>query len=117
MIKQVEVNIDYILMLVAKYQKTHYKDKEILTTIEKSMSARLERRSISDLTREIIDRYLAEREEMRHQSQMEALDRARKLREQIREEHGGQPLDIDVVDMIHRMREERDEQILRAGSG
>src|SRR5690606_30987965 len=30
LIKQVEVNIDYILMLVAKYQQSHFKDKEIL---------------------------------------------------------------------------------------
>jgi plasmid stability protein len=77
--------------------------------------AALEGRSISDLTREIIARYLAEREETRRQSQLETLDRARKLRQQIREEHGGQPLAIDVTDMIHQMREERDEQILRAG--
>ncbi len=80
-----------------------------------AMQARLEGRSISDLTREIIARYLAEREETRRQGQLEALDRARALRRQIREEHGGQPLTIDVNDMIRRMREERDEQTLTAG--
>lgn len=77
--------------------------------------ARLEGRSISDLAREIIDRYLAERAESRRQSQLEVLDRARCLRRQMREEHGGQPLDVDVTDMIRQMREERDEQILAAG--
>ena len=56
LIKQVEVNIDYILMLVAKYQKTHFKDKEILTTIEKSISASLELRSKKDLIEGFIAR-------------------------------------------------------------
>jgi len=55
LIKQVEVNIDYILMLIVKYQKTHFKDKEILTTIEKSINASLELRSKKDL----IDGFIA----------------------------------------------------------
>ena len=55
LIKQVEVNIDYILMLVVEYQKTHLKDKEILTTIEKSINASLELRSKKDL----IDGFIA----------------------------------------------------------
>ena len=55
LIKQVEVNIDYILMLVVEYQKTHFKDKEILTTIEKSINASLELRSKKDL----IDGFIA----------------------------------------------------------
>lgn len=55
LIKQVEVNIDYILMLVVKYQKTQFKDKEILTTIEKSINASLELRSKKDL----IDGFIA----------------------------------------------------------
>lgn len=82
-----------------------------------AMQARLEGRSISDLTREIIAHYLAEREETRRQSQREALDRARELRRQIREEHGGQPLAVDVTGMIRQMREERDEQTVTAGRG
>jgi type I restriction enzyme R subunit len=55
LIKQVEVNIDYILMLVVKYQQSHLKDKEILTTIEKSINASLELRSKKDL----IDGFIA----------------------------------------------------------
>lgn len=34
LVKQVEVNIDYILMLVAKYHEDNCKDKEILVAIE-----------------------------------------------------------------------------------
>lgn len=37
LIKQIEVNIDYILMLVEKYKESHKKDKELLTTIKKQL--------------------------------------------------------------------------------
>ena len=45
LIKQVEVNIDYILMLVAKYHDSNCQDKIILADIEKSISASVELRS------------------------------------------------------------------------
>jgi len=43
LVKQITVNIDYILQLVAKYKKT--KDKEIHTTIMKSLDSSMELRS------------------------------------------------------------------------
>ncbi|MDG2764723.1 type I restriction endonuclease subunit R, partial [Vibrio parahaemolyticus] len=39
LVKQIEVNIDYILMLVAKYQESSCKDKTILTTINKAINS------------------------------------------------------------------------------
>lgn len=45
LIKQVEINIDYILMLVKKYHETHCEDKEVLITINKSIDASPELRS------------------------------------------------------------------------
>ena len=45
LIKQVEVNIDYILMLVAKYHESNCEDKTILTNINKSIDASVELRS------------------------------------------------------------------------
>lgn len=45
LIKQVEINIDYILMLVKKYHDTHCEDKEVLITIQKSIDASPELRS------------------------------------------------------------------------
>lgn len=45
LIKQVEVNIDYILMLVAKYHKSNCEDKEVLADINKSIDASVELRS------------------------------------------------------------------------
>lgn len=49
LIKQVEINIDYILMLIKKYHDTHLKDKEIIITIQKSIDASMELRSKKDL--------------------------------------------------------------------
>ncbi len=45
LIRQVEINIDYILMLVAKYHKGHCEDKEVLVTIRKAVDASPELRS------------------------------------------------------------------------
>ena len=45
LIKQVEVNIDYILMLVAKYHESNCEDKTILADINKSIDASFELRS------------------------------------------------------------------------
>lgn len=45
LIKQVEVNIDYILMLVSKYHDSNCKDKEVLADINKSIDASVELRS------------------------------------------------------------------------
>ena len=45
LIKQIEINIDYILMLVKKYHDTHGEDKELLITIRKAVDASPELRS------------------------------------------------------------------------
>ncbi len=39
LIKQIEINIDYILMLVKKYHDSHGNDKEVLITIRKAVDA------------------------------------------------------------------------------
>lgn len=45
LIKQIEINIDYILMLVKKYHDSHCEDKEVLITITKAIDASPELRS------------------------------------------------------------------------
>ena len=45
LIKQIEINIDYILMLVKKYHDSHGEDKEVLITIQKAIDASPELRS------------------------------------------------------------------------
>ena len=62
LIKQVEVNIDYILMLVKKYQKDGNKDKEIVVTIEKAVNSSLSLRSKIALIREFLSRVNADTE-------------------------------------------------------
>lgn len=49
LIKQIEINIDYILMLVKKYHDTHCEDKEVLISIQKAIDASPELRSKKDL--------------------------------------------------------------------
>lgn len=45
LIKQIEIDIDYILMLVKKYHDAHCEDKEVLITINKAIDASPELRS------------------------------------------------------------------------
>ncbi|MDD3382759.1 MAG: HsdR family type I site-specific deoxyribonuclease, partial [Bacilli bacterium] len=45
LLKQVEINIDYILMLVQKYHDSHLEDKEILINIQKAIDSSPEMRS------------------------------------------------------------------------
>lgn len=45
LIKQIEINIDYILMLVKKYHDGHCEDKEVLVTINRAVDASPELRS------------------------------------------------------------------------
>lgn len=49
LIKQIEINIDYILILVKKYHDTHCTDKEVLVTIQKAIDASPELRSKKEL--------------------------------------------------------------------
>lgn len=49
LVKQVEVNIDYILMLVAKYHQSNCEDKEILIAIDRAIKSSIELRSKKEL--------------------------------------------------------------------
>jgi type I restriction enzyme, R subunit len=49
LIKQIEINIDYILLLVKRYHDTHGEDKEVLITIKKAIDASPELRSKKQL--------------------------------------------------------------------
>lgn len=54
LIRQIEINIDYILMLVKKYHDTHGKDKDVLVTITKAIDASPELRSKKQLIEDFI---------------------------------------------------------------
>ncbi len=55
LIKQIEINIDYILMLVKKYHDSHGNDKEVRITIQKAIDASPELRSKKELIENFID--------------------------------------------------------------
>lgn len=56
LIKQVEVNIDYILMLVKKYHDSNCTDKEILVDVEKAIGSSTQLRSKKELIMQFISK-------------------------------------------------------------
>ena len=55
LIRQVEINIDYILILVARYHDSNCTDKEILGTIDRAIDSSIQLRSKKDLIHGFID--------------------------------------------------------------
>ena len=55
LIKQAEINIDYILMLVKKYHDDHHQDKEIIATVDRAIDSNPELRSKKKLIKAFID--------------------------------------------------------------
>jgi type I restriction enzyme R subunit len=56
LIKQIEVNIDYILMLVEKYRESNREDKSILAAIDKAINSSIELRSKKELINSFVAR-------------------------------------------------------------
>ena len=56
LIKQIEVNIDYILMLVEKYHESNRADKSILTAIDKAVNSSMQLRSKKELINSFVAR-------------------------------------------------------------
>lgn len=54
LIKQVEINIDYILELIRKYHESHLQDKEIVVSIGKAIDSSIELRNKKDLIEQFI---------------------------------------------------------------
>jgi type I restriction enzyme R subunit len=54
LIKQVEINIDYILELIMKYHESHLRDKEIIISINKAIDSSVELRNKKDLIEQFI---------------------------------------------------------------
>ena len=55
LIKQIEINIDYIIDLIKKFHLTNSQDKEILTDINKAIDSSVELRNKKDLIHQFID--------------------------------------------------------------
>ena len=81
---------------------------------ELAQIAKQEGRSISDVVREMIDNELERRKNAANtdiQRRLAALDRIQQHRAEILARRGGKPIDIDVVELINQMRDERDAEI------
>jgi hypothetical protein len=84
----------------------HLTQHEVLTEI-----ARRERRSVSDVVREMIQLQLERRQkdaEAEVKKHLFGLDQVRRNREEMLRRRGGQEIDFDVVEAIRQLREERD---------
>ena len=55
LIKQVEINIDFILALIKKYHAGHSKDKEIVVSINKAIDSSIELRNKKELIQQFIN--------------------------------------------------------------
>ncbi len=74
-----------------------------------------EKRSVSDVVREAVAEYVTTHtKESIRERRLRGLEEINKFREKILSERGGKPIDIDVVELIHQMREERDNELLTA---
>ena len=60
LIRQVEINIDYILMLVKQYHDTHCQNQELLVSISKAISASMALRSKKELIENFVGQVNAE---------------------------------------------------------
>jgi predicted DNA-binding protein len=72
-------------------------------------------RSVSDVVREAVAEYVVTRShEDQWERRLKALERIKQHREELRRQNGGKPFEIDVVELIHQMREERNNELLAA---
>ena len=55
LIRQIEVNIDYILMLIDKYKDSHCRDMTILATIDRAINSSIQLRSKKELIESFIE--------------------------------------------------------------
>ena len=86
LIRQIEINIDYILMLVKKYHDSHGDDKEILITIQKAVDASPELRSKKQLIENFIAGINDVDDVMNEWNRFVAEEREKELMQIIREE-------------------------------
>lgn len=87
LIRQVEINIDYILLLVQKYHDTNCTDKEILVNISKAIGSSLQLRSKKELIESFISSVNADTDVDRGWREYVQRRKAEDLNEIIESEH------------------------------
>lgn len=72
-------------------------------------------RSISAVVRDAVTEYMAARsDENVRERRLKAVEKIKQHREEMLAERGGQPIEIDVVELINQVREERDNELFAA---
>jgi len=69
--------------------------------------ARREKRSISQISRDLLEYALSQRERA-VEARLQRVYAAHQVAERILQERGGVPIDVDVVALLHEAREERE---------
>lgn len=80
--------------------------------------AQREGRSVSDITREIVQEGINQRQQsyaVEMNKRLQALERARQVRQAILAARGGEPLNLDIPALMDELRHDRDDQILNRG--
>ncbi len=74
--------------------------------------AEKEGKSFSRMVREVLEQYLIQEAKVAAQRRKrEALERARRVGDSIRKDHGGRPIEFDADEIIRTMREERSNEL------
>jgi type I restriction enzyme R subunit len=87
LVKQVEINIDYILQMVLKYWQSNMKDKEILVSITKAINSSIELRSKKELIEQFINTINNETKVYEDWQKFAAENKAKDLDKIIKEEN------------------------------
>ena len=96
--------------------KSMYKTQIVLEPEQHKALAEIaerEGRTIADLVREMVGQQLEQRkvaQEADKQRWLAGLEQVREHREAILAERGGKPTELDIVELINEMLEERDER-------
>ena len=102
LVRQIEINIDYILMLVKKYHDSHCDDKEVLVTIQKAVDASPELRSKKQLIESFIARVNEVDDVMASWHRFVAGEREKELQQLIQEEKLREPETRKFLDNAFR---------------
>jgi len=73
-------------------------------------------KSVSLIVREAVAQYVVAQETSRDK-QKEVFARIKQHHEAILKRRGGKPVELDTVELIHQMREERENELLAASEG
>jgi hypothetical protein len=80
--------------------------------------AKREGRSISDLAREFVQEGIEQRQRLHQVEQkrrLQALEKAHQVRQAILRERNNAPLDLNMSELMNKLRQDRDDQILSRG--